>query len=132
MMQVRRCLLWQVVEHVCTGSEGVGAMFDHGSRDTGAGRESLWPQISQHGVGPPASERGDGIVVHPSTKQGGSNTRPKAFDRDEIRGNPCLRLDDASTEAQTISNFRVTDESPLGSRKIIVCVDGSGRRRVVG
>ena len=67
LMQGRRGLRWQVVKHVCTGSEGVGAMRDHGSRDVGAGRESLGPQISQHGVGPPASERGDGIVVHPGT-----------------------------------------------------------------
>ena len=132
LMEVRRCLLGQVVEHVGTGCEGVGAMLDHGSRDMGAGRESLGPQISQHGVGPPASERGDGIVVHPGTKQGRSTTRPKAFDGDEIRGNPCLRLDDASTEAQTIGNFRVANEAPLGSRKIIVCVDRSWWRSVVG
>ena len=126
LMQGRRCLRWQVVEHVCTGSKGVGAMRDHGSRDMGAGRESLGPQISQHGVGPPASERGDGIVVHPGTKQGRSATRPKAFDGDEIRGNPCLRLDDASTEAQTISNFRVADELPPGKWE-----DNSVRRWVL-
>ena len=73
-VKVRQCLLWQVVEHVGARSEGVGTMLDHGSRDMGAGRESLGPQISQHGVGPPASERGNGIVVHPGTKQGRSQT----------------------------------------------------------
>ena len=31
LMQVRRCLLWQVVEHVYNGSGGVGAMLDHAS-----------------------------------------------------------------------------------------------------
>ena len=67
LMEARRCLVGQVVEHVCTGSKGVGAMLNHGSRDMGAGRESLGPQISQHGVGPPTSERGDGIVVNPGT-----------------------------------------------------------------
>ena len=61
-----------------------------------------------------------------------SRAEAPAFDGDEIRGDPCLRLDFAGTEAQTSGDFRVTDKPPPRSREIVVSGDGNGWLGVVG
>ena len=64
----RRGLVRELIEHVSAGGEGAGAMLNHASRQVVQGRDGLGSQVCEHGVGAPAAESRNGIVVHTGTE----------------------------------------------------------------
>ena len=64
--------------------EGVGAMVEH-LLGEGAGG-GLDPQITEHGVGLPATQELDVVGVDASAEEGGGTSRPEGACTQEVRG----------------------------------------------
>ena len=102
-------------------------MLHHASREMVQGRDGLGSQVGEHGIRAPAAESRNGIVVHTGTQESRSSTRVQALDREKVRGDSSVGLDQRSTKPESSCELRVANEPPLLRRGVVVSEDGSGR-----
>ena len=74
-------------------NEGVGAMVQHLLGVVVGYRGGLDAEIAEHGVGFPATEELDGVLVNASAKEGGRSPWAKGAGRDEVEGHASVVFD---------------------------------------
>ena len=107
-------------------------MLHHASREMVQGRDGLGSQAGEHGIRAPAAESGNGVVVHTGTQESRGSPRAEALDREKVRWDASVVLDQGSTEAEPVGKLRVADETPLLRGCVAVSEDGSGRLGPMG
>ena len=107
-------------------------MLHHAGRQMVQGRDGLGSQAGEHGIRAPAAESGNGVVVHTGTQESRGSPRAEALDREKVRWDASVVLDQGSTEAEPVGELRAADETPPLRWCAVVSKDGSGRLSPMG
>jgi hypothetical protein len=73
---------------VSAGREGVAAVVEHVLREVGGDGVGLNAKVAKHGVGLPASEELDGVLVHAGAEEGSGAAGAEATRTEQPRGDP--------------------------------------------
>jgi hypothetical protein len=89
---------------VSAGREGVAAVVEHVLREVGGDGVGLNAKVAKHGVGLPASEELDGVLVHAGAEEGSGAAGAEATRTEQPRGDPGGGLHGGSCVAESVGD----------------------------